>query len=142
MRARFFLITMVLATFIAGSSIAEEMAKEIKFPKGSSGTTIDGSVIRGDRDIYYLAAKAGQKMTVSISSIEKNAVFQIYQPGTSITKDQDGIIDLNGKSLPGAGEGDDAMQWKGALPATGKYLIVVGGTRGNTTYKMKIGIAP
>ena len=66
-------------------------------------------------------------MTVRITSIEDNAVFQIYQ-----AKDM--------KALDGAAEGDDAMSWQGKLPASGKYTIVVGGTRGNTSYKLEVTI--
>jgi hypothetical protein len=39
-----------------------------------------------------------------------------------------------------AGETDDATVWQGTLPVSGKYLIVVGGTRGNAAYKLKITI--
>jgi hypothetical protein len=34
----------------------------------------------------------------------------------------------------------EQMNRKGVLPSTGKYLIVVGGTRGNATYKLTLAI--
>jgi hypothetical protein len=90
----------------------------------SKGTmTHSGSVIRGDRARHPVTAKAGQTLDVSITSDESNAVFQVYSPGEKAT-------------LPGAGEADDATKWSGKLPADGEYVIVVGPTRGNATYKL------
>ncbi len=99
----------------------------MRFAKGASSTTIKGGVIRGERDRYYVAAKKGQTMTVKITSEEDNAVFQIYLPGEE-------------EALPGAGEGDDATEWSGQLPSDNEYVIVVGGTRGNASYTLKLSI--
>ena len=86
-------------------------------------TTVSGSVIRGERARHIVKAKAGQTLDVKITSDENNAVFQVYSPGEKET-------------LPRAGEADDAMKWSGKLPADGEYVIVVGPTRGNATYKL------
>jgi hypothetical protein len=88
-----------------------------------SKTTVSGSVIRGERARHLAKAKAGQTLNVSITSDENNAVFQIYSPGEKET-------------LPGAGEMDDATKWSGKVPADGEYVISVGPTRGNATYKL------
>lgn len=88
-----------------------------------SKTTVSGSVIRGERARHLAKAKAGQTLDVSITSDENNAVFQIYSPGEKET-------------LPGAGEMDDATKWSGKVPADGEYVISVGPTRGNATYKL------
>lgn len=85
--------------------------------------TVSGSVIRGESARHMVNAKAGQTLDVSITSDENNAVFQIYLPGEK-------------KTLAGAGETDDAMKWSGKVPADGDYVIVVGPTRGNTSYKL------
>ena len=116
------------------------VSKEVSFAKGTNSTLIEESVIRGESDQYFLTGKAGQKMEVSISAVEQNAVFAIYQPGFKAGKDADGILEIKGVALKGAGEGEDATAWKGLLPSSGKYLILVGGTRGNATYKLKITI--
>ncbi len=128
-----------LALLTAG--IAEAgVTQEVKFQKDSNATVIEQSVIRGESDLYYLTARAGQTLTVSLSALEKNAVFTIYRPGVTVTTEPDGIADIKGKTLSGAGESDDATTWKGRLPDSGRYLLVVGGTRGNATYKLKISI--
>jgi hypothetical protein len=116
------------------------VSKEVSFAKGSNSTLIEASVVRGEGDQYFLTGKAGQQMEVSLSTVEQNAAFAIYQPGYKAGKDADGILEIKGTALPGAGEGEDATAWKGVLPISGKYLILVGGTRGNATYKLKITI--
>jgi hypothetical protein len=113
--------------FSFSSISAQGVKKKVRFAKGTSSITIREAVVRGDRDRYYIGARAGQTMTVKITSTEKNAVFQIYFQGEQ-------------ESLPGAGEEDDAMSWSGKLPADNEYVIVVGGTRGNATYALTISI--
>jgi hypothetical protein len=100
------------------------LSKRVRFARGRTTATLKNSVVRGTQDRYTLGARAGQKLTVSITSVERNAVFTIYTP--------------DGGTLEGAGEGQDASKWAGALPASGDYVIEVGGTRGNATYTLKV----
>jgi hypothetical protein len=116
-----------ICAFAFSSLFAQGVKKKVRFPKGTSSITIRDSVVRGDRDRYYVGAKAGQRMSVKITSTEKNAVFQIYFHGEE-------------ESLPGAGDGDDATSWSGELPIDNEYVIVVGGTRGNASYALTISI--
>jgi hypothetical protein len=116
-----------IGALCASSVFADGVTKKVRFARGTSSTTIRGAVIRGDRDRYLVGARAGQTMTVKITSPEKNAVFQIYFSGEQ-------------ESLPGAGEADDATKWSGRLPADNEYVIVVGGTRGNASYTLTISI--
>lgn len=111
----------------AGSVFPQGVKRKVRFARGTSSTTIRGAVVRGDHDRYYLAANAGQTMTVKITSLESNAVFQVYFAGEQ-------------EALQGAGEEDDATNWSGELPADNEYVIVVGGTRGNATYRLTISI--
>jgi len=113
----------ILASTISVSS--QVTNKRIKFKKGESSATIEGGVIRGERDTYLVGANKNQTMIVTIMSIEDNAVFQIVDRET-------------GYYLEGAGELDDAKRWEGTLPSKGDYEIVVGGTRGNATYTLKV----
>jgi hypothetical protein len=106
---------------------ADGITKRIKFQKGQSAATYEGAVIRGDRDTYLLKASRNQTMTVTITSLEDNAVFQIKDMKT-------------GKYLQGAGSGDDATSFMGELPSSGDYKIIVGGTRGNATYTLNVGV--
>jgi hypothetical protein len=92
--------------------------KTVKFGKGKSSASYSNSVIRGDQDTYNLKAGAGQFMTVTVTSAENNASFQIIAP--------------NGKELV-----LDDTNWIEELPATGNYKIIVGAGRGNATYTIK-----
>ena len=117
--------SLIVAT--AGAALGGGVRKRVRFARGSNTAVVKGSVVRGERDTYILGARAGQTMTVRISALEDNAVFQIYRPGGKQT-------------LKGAGEGEDAKEWSGRLPASGNYEIVVGGTRGNATYRLEVKI--
>jgi hypothetical protein len=138
--SRAYAIGLTAAALAVGASLAAaDVQPEIRFARGATSATVEGAVIRGDRDIYPITAKAGQLMRVRITAIEDNAVFQIYLPGAQYRRDQYGF-EFTGSMLEGAGETDDATQWSGTLPATGTYLIVVGGTRGNAGYRMTVSI--
>ncbi len=116
-------LLMVLAAVSINSQVNND--KRIKFKKGESSATIAGSVIRGEENSYVLNANKNQKMVVVISSTEDNAVFRI--------KDRSSRYYLDG-----AGEIDDAKKWEGTLPSDGEYRIIVGGTRGNAEYTLKV----
>ncbi|MBK9164801.1 MAG: hypothetical protein IPM21_13015 [Acidobacteria bacterium] len=92
--------------------------KTVRFSKGATSASYSNSVIRGDRDTYNLSAGAGQFMTVSITSVENNASFQIVGP--------------NGEDLV-----SDDTNWTEELPRTGNYRIIVGSGRGNATYTIR-----
>ena len=79
-------------------------------------------------------------MTITITAPDDNAVFQIYEPGTTLGRDADGVLQFNGKALRAAGDGDDTTRWSGRLPVTGTYLIAIGSTRGNARYSMDVKI--
>jgi hypothetical protein len=109
-----------------GFASIDGVTKRIKFAKGKNSATISGAVIRGDLDTYLVGARAGQRMTVRVTALEDNAAFSIKGP--------------DGEFLDGAGEMDDATNVVLSLPQNGDYRIVVGGTRGNATYKLTVSI--
>lgn len=108
--------TMTLFT-IAALLCMPAMAKDtvtthqVHFDKGTTGTTVKGSVKGYDTVNYKLGAKAGQSMRVSL---ESNKVYMnIFEPGT--------------------GPGDTAMyrgsvegrNYTGTLAKSGTYIIQV-----------------
>ncbi|WP_413167297.1 hypothetical protein ACL6C3_11445 [Capilliphycus salinus ALCB114379] len=97
------------------------LVSRIRFSRGADSATVENSVVRGSRDVYLLDAKGGQKMDVNISSLEKNAVFDIMAPNGEILNSEETQSSLT-------------------LPATGRYEIIVGGTRGNASYKLNVKI--
>ena len=114
--------------------------KPIFFATGSTSGTVGGRVLRGERSLYSVNAKAGQTMTVTITTPDGNAVFQLYEPGTTIGRDNDGLLEFHGTALHGAADGEDATRWSDRLPKSGTYLIVVGSTRGNARFSMDVKI--
>ena len=122
-------IAAIIAVFSLGAygfNTADGITKRVRFAKGRSSVTLSNSVIRGDRDTYILGAKTGQRIIVRVTSLEDNAAFRIER--------------ANGEFLQGAGEMDDATSVTVRLPESGDYRIVVGGTRGNASYKLTISI--
>jgi hypothetical protein len=123
------ILTIAVITLLlhAAPLYAKGVEKRIAFHKGSSSQLLEGSVVRGDRDIYVVEARAKQTMIVFIGSLEDNAVFTIVNKTT-------------GKPLQGTEEGADAKGWTGILPSSGDYRIIIGGTRGNAEYILKVEI--
>ena len=139
---RAFALILALLLPLGAAMAAEPVPtpKKIFFATGSTRGMAGGHVQRGARDLYSLNASAGQYMTVTLTTPDDNAVFQIYEPGTTLGRDADGILEFHGASLHVAGDGNDATRWSGRLPRTGTYLIAVGSTRGNARYSMDVRI--
>lgn len=129
----------VAFALVFGSALGRPELDEIRFAKGNSTASVENSVVRGEVKYYTLQARKGQRLMATITAPEKNVAFQIYAPGYAFTADQSALKETS-TPLQGAGETDDAVTWEGELPSTGKYLIVVGATRGNATYRVNISV--
>jgi hypothetical protein len=120
--------TLAVAALLLVSAIAVpaqgDRTRRVRFARGRTTTVIKDAVVRGTRDRYILGARRGQTLTVHITSLEDNAVFDIRRVGSRQT-------------LPGA---EETVDWSGELPRNGDYVIVVGGTRGNATYTLELTI--
>lgn len=128
MKKRIFIILPLLAVALVAaiSTQADGVTKRIKFAKGKHSATVSNSVIRGEVDTYIVGAEAEQMMTVRVTAIENNAAFTVQGP--------------DGEYLQDAGEEDEARQVTNTLPYNGDYKIIVGGTRGNATYRLTVTI--
>jgi hypothetical protein len=118
-----FLAAALLLITVVGAPAQSSRTRRVRFARGRTSTVIKDAVVRGTRDRYILGARAGQTLIVHITSLEDNAVFDIYGPGK--------------RALGGAQETTD---WTGELPRTGDYVIEVGGTRGNASYTLEVTI--
>lgn len=117
------IVTLVL---LLSLSAFAGVTERVRFAPGTSGATIKGAVVRGERDVYILGAAAGQWIKVKIYSLEDNAVFQLQNP--------DGTLE----AMPG--DGQDTKFYQGPLPSNGDYRVIVGGTRGNASYTLMVEI--
>ncbi|GMU58116.1 MAG: hypothetical protein AMXMBFR33_72620 [Candidatus Xenobia bacterium] len=112
-----------MLTLAAGLCLAAPtLAEEIRFRPGADSATVQGAVIRGERDTYTIGAGEGQKIWIRLTSLESNAVFDLYSPGEEPL----------GES--------EATQLEGRLPESGTYRIVVSPSRGNAEYTLKVTI--
>ena len=98
----------------------------IEFKRGTTSTTINGTV-RGDEQAeYVLGAKLGQKLVIKLTSVPaKSSVFQLLGPDN----DTLGL------------EFDANWDYSGKLPKTGDYFITVARptqSKGTSKYKLVI----
>ncbi|MEL6981018.1 MAG: hypothetical protein AAFO29_01195 [Actinomycetota bacterium] len=93
----------------------------IQFDIGAFGSTIDGGVLRDERDLYTIEASAGQDITLFLTSLEANAVFDLRSPSGEL------LI-------------DEVSDFRIPLPEDGVYQICVGSVRGNSSYTLSVDI--
>jgi hypothetical protein len=136
------LVVLPLAAFAQAVTTLPPMSV-ITFNPGSNTSTKNGQMVPGGRDLYYVQAKAGQTMNVSVSSTAPIA-FQVYNPDATVARAADGSPLIAGKTLPDAGPNDNAQAWVGAIPRDGKYLITVGdgpsGPMAPTPYSLTVSV--
>jgi len=115
-----------VAAGVPASAGSQKIAVDqpIRFAVGPLDVEMNGAVISGERDRYSLSMLAGEILDVQITSLEGNAVFS--------------ILDVNQVPFPGTEEGKDTIQWAVPAPVDGTYSILVGSTRGNATYTLKV----
>lgn len=93
----------------------------IHFDRGKFSKKVHGAVVRGTSERFSLGAAKGQTMTIWITSLEDNAVFQVFRKGGNLSK-------------------PELTEWSGKLPASGDYVIEVTPTRGNATFDLNVEI--
>lgn len=95
--------------------------KRVQFARGADSASYQDGIARGETLTYVLGAGQGQNMVVSITSSEDNAVFEVFAP--------------NGSRLgSGSMTAEMDMVWQGRLPTSGDYRVVVGSTRGGSSF--------
>ncbi len=93
----------------------------VRFDAGGTSAVLVDAVVRGERNRYTLGAAAGQTMNLTITSVEDNAVFEVYDPDEGVL-----LAETTSASFQ--------------LPSDGVYTIIVGGTRGNASYQLTVEI--
>jgi hypothetical protein len=128
------LVALILAT-LTTAVCADTLSKgDIKFKKGETSATLEDGLARGELNEYTLKAMGGQTMSVTIDSVESNAVFELH------LQDKEGkrtpLQDAKGNAVA------EATDWSGTLPGKGlqTYIVVVGAIRGGAIYIMKVTI--
>jgi hypothetical protein len=104
-----FVLAAVAVCCLAANASAQAggQPKVVKFEKGRTTAVLKGTADNAHGFTYKLAAKAGQTMSVHVTSSAGAAIFSITAPGGAI----EGALEVK--------------DWSGELPATGNYLIGV-----------------
>lgn len=98
--------------------------KKVRFPRGSASVVLEGTVVQGRRDQYVVGARAGQRMTLRVMSIDNGALVKVFGPAKAEP--------LEGRGEEGTGD------WDGQLPASGNYKIVVDSFCERTSYILEL----
>jgi hypothetical protein len=106
-----------------------EVVRTIRFEKGARSAVLEDAVVRGESRTYEFSARKGQQGRIIISAPEGNAVFQLLSPAEPVPNAPEVMI-----------SGPEARAWSGSLPRTGTYRVIVSGTRGNATYRLRLTI--
>jgi hypothetical protein len=125
----------------AGAGAAPcDAPKPIRFAAGENAAALAGGIARGEIACFTITARQGQHMIINQpAQNDTNVVMQIYRPPWTIVRLSDGLH-VRGRTLPGAAEGEDANGWAGALPKTGRYLLVLGSSWGGAEYHLRVEI--
>jgi hypothetical protein len=122
----FFLLSTPITPFAQHGGKAEPL--RIEFKRGTSSTTVSGSVRNSEEYEYVLAAKKGQRLTIRIASTPvKSSVFQ--------------ILGENNDTL--GLEYDANFDYSGVLPKDGDYFITVSRpttSKGTSRFRLTITI--
>jgi hypothetical protein len=116
-------LTQMVAAIVEPTILIAQQSRtqRIQFAPGAVSDVVEGSVVRGTRDIYLMRARRGQTITLKVTSIEQNAVFDIQAPDGTFLR-------------------EEATSWSGVLPSTGDYSAIVSATRGNASYRLEVTI--
>lgn len=131
------LVTLATSPMLSSAPALSQIRKErVQFQSGKSSTTIQGTV-KGEQSVdYFINAKAGQSLTVNLTTNNGANYFNIFEPG----------------KVPGSDEalfigGNNGNRYKGTLPSSGNYLVRVflmrSAARRNevANYRLQINIA-
>ena len=104
------LITLVTASITLSQHGGKAEPLRIEFKRGTTSTTVSGSVRGSEQAEYVLAAKKGQRLTIRITSVPaRSSGFDLHGPED---------VDLGLES-------DTNLNNSLMLPRTGDYLITV-----------------
>lgn len=131
MYKKIFILFLALFVSISAKAEAFDHNKNIQFSSKTDFIDVENSVIRADRDIYLFNSGKDQILSIDMSSVECNGCIEVkvLESGQSLFYHSEEQTQA---------KKNDGIHWKGKLPVSGAYKIVVSGTRGNLTYKLKI----
>lgn len=104
-----FIATILLCSFVSAFAQKAE-PNRINFARGKSSATLSGTLSNNDQMDYVFGAKAGQKITLKVTSSPKGNFFD---------------FDLQGYGFDLETEYDYYTNYSFTAPETGDYLVFV-----------------
>jgi hypothetical protein len=135
--------------------------EQLEFRRGENHITIERT-LTGQRDLYFINARPGQRLTIDVSNRDHKAFFQVYDYRTRWHV-YDGVYDFQGRAMPKGDEDYSTTHWSIKLenpdfrdvfgdPVSGTasrygnskeavtWLVVVGAEQPNARYELAIKI--
>jgi hypothetical protein len=110
------IVGMALLSAITQIAEARDIRTEhVRFPPGSSGTTIKDRIVGYQSVSYIVGAEAGQTMTIVLKPSNGATYFNVYPPGKGPGDD----------ALANSSMTPDLNRFKGQLSVSGNYTISV-----------------
>lgn len=109
-RSKILVLSLLLLGFSISVSAQKAEPNEIKFAKGKSSAIVSDTLSNGQETDYVFAAKAGQKVSLKVTSKRAGNLFDFTIAG-------------DGFDVPT--EYDSYSEYKFTAPETGKYLLTV-----------------
>ncbi len=97
-------------------------SRRVQFRRGAASTTVQGRVSIAMPDTLIVGARAGQVMTVQLTSARSTVRFMLMTSRTTMSL------------------ADNKRSWTGTLPETGDYLILVDSDAKSAPYSITISI--
>ena len=115
----------IAVLLLTAGALAQPGHKRIRFPRGRTTAILKG-VLPSVEDVtnYALTARAGQTMTVHVTSPKDNVRFSVYRH-------------MRERALEGA---NTVKDWSGELPENGDYVIAVVSMQGRASYTLEVTI--
>lgn len=104
-----------------GTGESKPSSRRVQFRRGASSATVQGKVSIELSDTWLIGARAGQMMTVQLTS-PRNVRFMLMTSRTTTSL------------------ADNTRSWTGTLPETGDYILLVDTDAKAATYSMTISI--
>ncbi len=107
----------------------------VTFSPGSNTASLKNQIAPGANAVYYVQAKAGQTLMLSLAPSPESApvTLQVFNASASLAKGANGLALVSGTTLPGASAADTVRAWIGAIPQDGNYLVLIGMAAPNAT---------
>jgi len=110
LRRAFSILAGLFLFLVLAAAAAQAQTVDVRFPRGASGTTIDGS-IKGNQSVKYrIGVSAGQRMSVQLDTDNASNYFNVTAPGASEAL-YNSSINGNGTSF--------------VIPSSGNYTVTV-----------------